>query len=35
MDAGLPNHVWDIEELIALLPKPTPKKHGSYKKRLA
>src|SRR5215472_10652888 len=22
MEAGLSNHVWDIEELIALLPKP-------------
>ena len=33
MEAGLTDHVWDITELVALLPAPTPKKRGPYKKR--
>jgi len=35
MEAVLADHVWDIEELIALPTEPTPKKRGPYKKRLA
>jgi IS1 family transposase len=33
MEAGITDHVWDVEELIALLPKEQPKKRGPYKKR--
>jgi len=35
MEAGLSDHVWDIEELVALLPEPKPAKRGPYKKRSA
>ena len=35
MEAVLADHVWDIEELIALPTEPAPKKRGPYKKRLA
>ncbi len=31
--AGLTDHVWGVEELVALLPEPQPKKRGPYKKR--
>ncbi len=33
MEAGISNHVWSIEELVALLPKPKAANRGSYKKR--
>ncbi len=33
MEAGLTDHVWRIEELIALMPQPQVKKRGPYKKR--
>ena len=33
MEAGIANHVWTIEELVALLPEPQAKKRGPYKKR--
>jgi IS1 family transposase len=32
MEAGIANHVWTIEELVALLPQSQPKKRGPYKK---
>jgi hypothetical protein len=35
MEAGLAGHVWDVEELVALLPEPQPAKRGPYKKRSA
>jgi hypothetical protein len=35
MEAGLSNHVWSIEELIALLPETKPTKRGPYEKRVA
>jgi hypothetical protein len=35
MEAGLTDHVWSVEELIALLPVEQPKPRGPYKKRLA
>jgi len=31
MEAGLTDHVWNVEELIALLPIEQPKKRGPYK----
>jgi hypothetical protein len=34
MEAGISDHVWDIEELVALLPEPKPAKRGPYKKRI-
>jgi IS1 family transposase len=34
MEAGLTDHVWSVEELIALLPEPQAKKRGPYKKRV-
>lgn len=33
MEAGLADHVWGVEELIALLPEPQAIKRGPYKKR--
>jgi IS1 family transposase len=33
LEAGLTDHVWSVEELIALLPGPQAKKRGPYKKR--
>jgi hypothetical protein len=32
MAAGVSDHVWSVEELVALLPAPEPKKRGPYKK---
>jgi IS1 family transposase len=32
MEAGISDHAWTIEELIALLPAPQPTKRGHYKK---
>jgi IS1 family transposase len=33
MEAGISDHVWSIDELVALLPEPEAKKRGPYKKR--
>jgi hypothetical protein len=33
MEAGLADHVWSVEELIALLPEPVAKKRGPYKRQ--
>jgi len=33
MEAGLADHVWGIDELIALMPQAQAKKRGPYKKR--
>jgi IS1 family transposase len=33
MEAGITDHVWSVEELVDLLPKPEAKKRGSYKKK--
>jgi len=33
MEAGLSDHVWDIEELMGLLPTPKTAKRGPYKKK--
>lgn len=35
MEAVIAGHVWEIEELVAMLPEPGAKKRGSYKKRSA
>lgn len=32
MEAGLTDHVWTIEELLAIMPEPMPMKRGSYRK---
>jgi IS1 family transposase len=34
MQAGLTDHVWEVEELVSLLPQPEAKKRGPYKKRV-
>jgi IS1 family transposase len=33
MEAGLSDHVWSVEELIALMPIEQPKKRGPYQKK--
>jgi len=33
MEAGLTDHVWSIEERVALLAQPETKERGPYKKR--
>lgn len=33
MEAGLTDHIWSIEELVAMLPAPEAKKRGPYKLR--
>jgi IS1 family transposase len=33
MEAGISDHVWSVEELVALLPVAQPKKRGPYKTR--
>jgi IS1 family transposase len=35
MESGLADHVWTVDELIALLPKAEPVKRGPYKKRIS
>lgn len=35
IEAGLTDHVWSVEELVALLPEPVAKKRGSYKPRIS
>lgn len=31
MEAGISDHVWNFEEIAALVPDPVAKKRGSYK----
>jgi IS1 family transposase len=35
MEAGLTDHVWSVEELVALMPQPQAKKRGPYKARIS
>ena len=35
MAAGVTSMLWDIEDVVALLPEPIAKKRGSYKKRIS
>jgi len=35
MEAGLTDHVWGVDELVALIPQPVAKKRGPYKKKAA
>ncbi len=35
MEAGIANHVWDVEELVALLPVSETKRRGPYKQRIS
>lgn len=35
MESGITNHVWDIADMVALLPEPKPTKRGPYKKRIS
>jgi IS1 family transposase len=35
MEAGVSDHVWSIDEIVALLPEPKAKKRGPYKKRIS
>jgi IS1 family transposase len=35
MEAGLTDHVWNLEELVNLMPAEQSKKRGPYKKRMA
>jgi len=35
MEAGLTDHVWSVEELVALMPEAQPKKRGPYKKKIS
>jgi hypothetical protein len=32
MEAGITDHVWNVEDLVALIPEPVAKKRGPYKK---
>jgi hypothetical protein len=34
MEAGLTDHVWNVDELVGLLPQPQAKKRGPYKKKV-
>jgi hypothetical protein len=33
MQSGIADHVWNLEEIAALVPEPVAKKRGSYKPR--
>jgi hypothetical protein len=33
MEAGIAGHVWDVKDLVALLPAVESKPRGSYKKK--
>jgi hypothetical protein len=35
MQAGVLDHVWEIQEIIDLLPKPIAQARGPYKKRIS
>jgi IS1 family transposase len=35
MEAGIADHVWEIEELVSLIPAPKAKKRGPYKQRIS
>lgn len=34
MAAGLTDHVWELTDIVNLIPEPEPKKRGHYKKSL-
>jgi hypothetical protein len=33
MAAGLTDHVWELADIVNLIPEPEPKKRGAYKKK--
>ena len=33
MEAGISDHVWDILDIVKLIPEEEPKKRGNYKKK--
>lgn len=35
MAAGITDHVWELADIIDLIPEPEPKKRGQYKKYTA
>ena len=35
MEAGLTDHIWNVEDLVTLIPQFAAKKRGPYKKKLA
>jgi len=35
MEAGITDHVWDIIDIVKLIPEEIPKKRGAYKKRVS
>ena len=35
MEAGISDHVWSLEDIVALIPEPVATKRGPYKKRTA
>lgn len=35
MESKLTDHVWSVEELVALMPESQAKKRGPYKKRIS
>ncbi len=35
MEAGIASHVWNVEEIVSLLPTEEPKQRGPYKKRIS
>lgn len=35
MEAGMTDHVWDILDIVELIPEEIPKKRGNYKKRIS
>ena len=34
MEAGLTDHVWDIMDIVELIPEEAPKKRGTYKREI-
>jgi hypothetical protein len=34
MEAGLTDHVWNIIDIVELIPEEKPKKRGNYKKKI-
>ncbi len=34
MEAGISDHVWSLEEIARLMPKPAAKKRGHYKTKI-
>ena len=35
MEAGVTDHLWTLEKIAGLVKEETPKKRGSYKKRIS